>query len=82
MRGTDQLVTARRVTYFSPRVHTGSHVNRTNPKKKIRDDMKQMKLNGPGRLILEQGINSMQQVKYAWLYSDLLQVLVMISITE
>ena len=34
-----------------------------------------MKLNGKGRHKLGQGRNSWQQVKHAWLYSDLLQAL-------
>ena len=44
-------------------------------KSEWREDLKQMKLNGPGRWKVEPGRNIGWKAKHAWLYSDLLQAL-------
>ena len=43
---------------------------------KQRAELEKIKVNGPGRQKLEQGKNSWQWAKHAWLYSDRIQALV------
>ena len=64
-----------RVTFFILQARTETASAQTNRIIRYGQDLEIMMVNGSGRQKLGQGRNCWQWVKYAWQYSDLLQVL-------